>query len=361
MGTYGSLPFFRVRSVDMHRDEQPSITIREVAQASGVSIATVSRVLNDSESVTSKTRDRVTQAMEQLGYNRNAVARSLKVRKTKTIGIIAPELSNTFFMEILESMERSLALHDYTMVLCSSNNSIEEERKKLQVMIERTVDALVIIPASDEGSHLQHKALEQIPLIILDRQIPSLHVDTVLTDNLYGVRKGIQGLIREGFKRIGFIGGGLHIPTAKERYLGYLDAMQEANLQVEDEFVFVEGHMDQKKGFALMRQILQMPDHPQAFFIANDMLHLGATTYLMETYSPENRPKIVFASFDYLFYSPLLQFCHYAVCQPLEAIGQSVATLVLRRLEGDWSDYPKQIVHTPAIKIMVANGGIPAP
>ncbi len=342
----------------MRPDEHNPITIREVARLCGVSIATVSRVLNNSDTVTQKTREKVTLAMIHLGYNRNAVARSLKIRKTKTIGIIAPELSNTFFMEILDSMEICLAQHDYTMVLCSSNNSIEKERKKLQVMIERTVDALVIIPVSDEGKHLQHKALEQIPTIILDRQIPSLHFDTVLTDNGYGVRKGIQGLIREGFQRIGFIGGGLNIPTAKERYLGYLEAMQDAHLQVEERFVFVEGHMDQKKGFSCMHEILQKPDHPQAFFIANDMLHLGATTYLMESFSAENRPKVVFASFDYLFYSPLLQFCHYAVHQPMEEIGRSVATLLLRRLEGDWSDYPIQIIHTPKIKVLVANGGI---
>lgn len=345
----------------MRHDDQNPITIREVARASGVSIATVSRVLNNSESVTEKTRIKVTKAMVQLGYNRNAVARSLKIRKTKTIGIIAPELSNSFFMEILESMERSLALQDYTMVLCSSNNSIEEERKKLQVMIERTVDALVIIPVSDESSHLQNKVLQQIPMVILDRQLPTLHVDTVLTDNRYGVRHVIQGLIREGFERIGFLGGGLHIPTAKERYLGYLEIMQESGLPVDQEFVFTEGHMDKKKGFALMGAILQKPDHPQAFFIANDMLHLGATTYLMESYTSKDRPNIVFASFDYLSYSSLLQFCHYAVYQPLEEIGTSVATLLLRRLEGDWSDFPQQIVHTPTIKVMVENGGIPAP
>lgn len=345
----------------MRHEEQNPITIREVAHASGVSIATVSRVLNNSESVTEKTRVKVTKAMVQLGYNRNAVARSLKMRKTKTIGIIAPELSNTFFMEILESMERSLALKDYTMVLCSSNNSIEEERKKLQVMIERTVDALVIIPVSEEGSHLRNKVLQQIPMILLDRQIPSLHYDTVLTDNRYGVRNVVQGLIREGFQRIGFLGGGLHIPTAKERYLAYCETMQEAGLEVEQEFVFTKGNMDQKRGFSLMQAIMHKPNHPQAFFIANDMLHLGATTFLMESSSASDRPKIVFASFDYLSYSPLLQFCHYAVCQPLEEIGKSVATLILRRLGGDWSDFPQTIIHRPEIKTMVAYDGIPTP
>lgn len=343
----------------MRFEDQNTVTMKDVAHTAGVSIATVSRVLNNSESVTLKTRTKVLETMEALGYNRNAVARSLKIRKTKTIGIIAPELSNNFFMEILETMEKSLALAEYTMVLCSSNNSLEEERKKLQEMIERTVDALVIIPATDEGDHLRHKALEQIPVIILDRQIPDLHFDTVLSDNRYGVQKAIQGLIREGCTRIGFIGGNLNIPTAKERYGAYLETMEVAGLPVEPEYIFTEGSMDQKSGFTTMKTMLENPGHPQAFFLANDRLHLGATTYLMQNFHSENRPHIIFASFDYLFYSPVLQFCHYAVCQPLEEIGQSVATLILRRLEGDWSDYPKTIVHTPEIKVMTGNGGIP--
>lgn len=345
----------------MRQEEQNPITIKEVAVESGVSIATVSRVLNNSESVTEKTCIKVTKAMAHLGYNRNEVARSLKMRKTKTIGIIAPELSNTFFMEILESMELHFGLQDYTMVLCSSNNSIEEERKKLQLMIERTVDALVIIPVSNEDTHLKNRVLSTIPMIILDRQFSTLHFDTVLTDNRYGVRSVIHGLIREGFQRIGFLGGALHIPTAQERYQAYLETMQDAGLEVEDEFVFTEGIMDQKKGSSLMKTILQKPNPPQAYFIANDMLHLGATTYLMENYRAKDRPMIVFASFDYLSYSPLLQFCHYAVSQPMEQIGVAVASLVLRRLSGDWSDFPQRVVLTPEIKVMVANGGIPLP
>ncbi|MDT4761106.1 LacI family DNA-binding transcriptional regulator [Sphaerochaeta sp. PS] len=342
----------------MKHDDQNPVTIREVAKESGVSIATVSRVLNDSESVTAKTRTKVCEAMVMLGYNRNAVARSLKIRKTKTIGIIAPELSNTFFMEILEAMESIFARKEYTMVVCSSNNSVEEERKKLQVLIERTVDALVIIPVSDEGRHLRHTGLDHIPLVILDRQIPSLNTDTVCTDNGYGVRIVMQKLLEEGFTRIGFLGGSLTIPTAKERYLGYLESMHRANLPVEEAFVCTEGAMDQRRGFSIMQKFMQDPDHPQAFFIANDMLHLGATSFLMEAYTTKTRPHLVFASFDHLYYSSLLQLCHYAVCQPLEQIGKSVATLLLRRLEGDWSDFPRLIVHRPEIKVMVANGGI---
>ncbi|AEV30401.1 transcriptional regulator [Sphaerochaeta pleomorpha str. Grapes] len=339
----------------MKREGENPITIREVARCAGVSIATVSRVINDSLTVTPKTREKVSAAMIGLGYTRNEVARSLKIRHTRTIGIIAPELSNTFFMEVLESMEKVFSQRGYTMVICSSSNSVEEEQKKLQVMMERTVDALVIIPVSDVSDHFQGKMLSSIPMVIVDRQLPRLHTDTVLTDNRYGVQQVIKALVQEGFTRIGFIGGSLHIPTAKERYAGYLNAMEEANLTVEGEYVFLEGAMDQKSGYSSIQRILQKQDHPQAFFIANDLLHLGATTYLMETFSPGNRPSLVFASFDYLSYSPLLQFCHYAVFQPLEEIGKSVAELLLRRLDDDWEGFPQQILFKPEIKVMHAN------
>jgi LacI family transcriptional regulator len=343
----------------MKREGENPITIREVARFAGVSIATVSRVLNEPSTVTDKTRESVCAAMLQLGYTRNEVARSLKVRHTKTIGIIAPELSNTFFMEVLESMEKVLSPRGYTLVICSSNNSIEQEKKKVQVMMERTVDALVIIPVSDISTHFEGKMLASIPVVLLDRQLPSLHTDTVLTDNLFGVRQAIQCLVQEGFTRIGFIGGNLHIPTAKERYLGYLHAMEEANIAVERSFVFLQGAMDQKSGHFFMEQIFRQEDPPNCFFIANDLLHLGATTYLMEHYEQANHPRIVFASFDYLSYSPLLQFCHYAVFQPLEEIGKSVAALLLRRLDDDWEDFPRQILFKPEIKVMEANGALP--
>jgi LacI family transcriptional regulator len=343
----------------MMRQEENPVTIREVARVSGFSIATVSRVLNDSLTVTPKTREKVCAAMMELGYTRNEVARSLKIRHTKTVGIIAPELSNTFFMEVLEAMEEVLALEGYTMVLCSSNNSVDREREKIQVMMERTVDALVLIPVSDESEHLKKKLVSAIPLVILDRQLPALHTDTVLTDNAYGVGKVVDALVQEGFTRIGFFGGNLHIPTAKERYLGFLKAMEKAHLTVEEAFVFLEGAMDQKSGFSFMQQALQKANPPQAYFIANDLLHLGATTYLMEQFRMDTRPDLVFASFDYLSYSPLLQFCHYAVFQPLEDIGKAVATLLLRRLNDDWQDFPQKILFKPEIKVLTPKGLLP--
>jgi len=340
-------------------DEHGHVTIKEVAQSAGVSIATVSRVLNHNLSVTEATRNRVLQVMSELGYNRNEVARSLKVRHTRTIGIIAPELSNVFFMEVVEAMERILAPKGYTMIIGSSNDSVAEEKRKLQVLIERNVDGLVVMPAGAEGDHFLSKALSHIPMVMVDRRISGLQVDSVLTDNRFGVRKMVHALKSEGYSRIGFIGGDPSIHTARERLYGFYAAMQEYGLQVEPRFVLHEGAMVQSAGRKLLKRALEEADHPDAFFIANDSLHLGATSYAMEHLPQEVYDKLVFASFDYLDYAPLLKLCHYAVSQPLERIGQEVANLLLKRLKGDTEGFPEHVVLRPDIKIMSANGGRP--
>ncbi|MXI85912.1 LacI family DNA-binding transcriptional regulator [Sphaerochaeta halotolerans] len=338
-----------------------SPTIKDVAKSANVSIATVSRVLNHSETVHKHTQERVLEAMDLLGYNRNEVARSLKFRHTKTIGIIAPELSNIFFMEVVEAIERCVGPFGYSLLITSSNDSIEEEKRKLQIFIERNVDGIVVMPAGAEGQHFLTKALDKIPLVMVDRCIEGINVDFVETDSRYGVHQMIKALSHEGYKRIGYIGGDLSIHTAHERLFAYLEAMEELGLKVENRFVYHQGSMTQTSGRSLIRQALLEVDYPEAFFIANDSLHLGATIQALEMLSSSQLDQLVFASFDYLSYAPLLKLCHYAVAQPCDKIGEEVSTLLLKRLNGNWEDYPKHVMLRPEIKVLRANGGIPYP
>jgi len=324
-------------------DNNVPVTIKDVARLAGVSIATVSRALNESDVVKDRTRKAVLEAVEKLGYNRNEVARSLKFRQTRTIGIIAPELSNIFFMEVVEALERCLAPKGYSMIITSSYDSVEEEKRKLQILIERNVDGMVVMPSGSEGEHFLSKALANIPLVLVDRRIKGLKVDSVETDNRFGVHKMIQALRNEGFSRIGFIGGDPDIHTAGERLHGFLEAMAKYDLPVEDRFVLHTGAMTQHNGREQLKKALSESDHPDAFFIANDSMHLG----------------LVFASFDYLSYAPLLKLCHYAVSQQFEQIGEEVAALLLKRLGGDWEDFPKHVMLRPEIKVIKANGGVP--
>lgn len=339
----------------MQKNEQA--TIKDVAKEAGVSIATVSRVLNNLGVVNAVTEAKVLEAVKTLHYQRNAVARSLKMRKTKSIGIIVPEISNTFFTEFVEHLERLLGPSGYALLLCSSENSVEEEKRKLSLLLERNVDALVVVPASNVGTHFTLPAAQSTPMVMLDREIAGLVCDVVLVDNRKGAYDGTCALIREGHTRIGFLGGEPTVHTSIERLRGYLDAMVQYNLPVEEEFV-MQGGMNQRAGHALMKKALAQENCPSAFFIVNDMVHIGATSCLAAEGGERDCSRMVFSAFDHQYYAPLLRFCHYAVAQPLAKIGQSVADILIRRMEGDNNDYPTKVMLTPSIHVMKENGGI---
>ena len=335
--------------------KRENATIKDVANLAGVSIATVSRVLNNLGVVNPETERKVLNAVNMLHYQRNAVARSLKLKKTKTIGIIVPEISNTFFAEIVEQLEKLLGPLGYALLLCSSDNSIAEEKRKLSLLLERNVDALLVIPASDVGSHFLEMNFDHVPLIMLDRKIEGLSCDVVLTDNRKGAYAVTSALIKEGRHRIGFLGGDVHVHTSQERLHGFLDAMRSHNLVVEPDFILLGG-MTQKSGYALMEQVLKKEDCPDSFFVVNDMVHIGATSYLMSKAEKEVRSNIAFATFDYLYYAPLLQFCHYAVVQPLIQMGETAKDLLIRRMEGDRVDFPSTIIIEPTMHVMTERG-----
>ncbi len=334
------------------RHSHHPITIKEVAHDAGVSIATVSRVLNNHDSVTVDTRNNVLRVMNKLGYNRNEVARSLKMRFTNTIGIVAPKLSNVYFMEVVEVMDQLLTPLGYTMIISCSNDNIEEEKKRIQVLLDRNVDALVVIPAGIQGHHLSTKSVSRVPMVMVDRYIEGINADAVLVDNRYGVKQMVHSLYKEGFTRIGYIGGDNDILTANERYAGYLQSMRELDLPVEKDFIYLHGTMTIQDGHKAMEQFLKKENPPKAYLIANDLLHLGVTAHLIEHLPLKQRNEFVLASFDYLSYSPLLAFCHYAMRQPQEIIGSEVVRLLLRRLKGDFKGPFEKIVITPELKII---------
>lgn len=332
-------------------------TIKDVAKLAGVSIATVSRVLNKLGVVNPETERKVLSAVAMLHYQRNAVARSLKLKVTKSIGIMVPEISNTFFTEIVEQLEHLLGPLGYALLVCSSENSVVEEKRKLSLLLERNVDGLVVIPVSDVGDHFCTPSLSKTPFVMIDRKIEGLDCDIILTDNRQGAYDVTSALIREGRKRIGFLGGDAHVHTSVERLHGYLEAMKDNHLEVEKQFILLGG-MTQKAGYTLMQQALAMEQCPDAFFMVNDMVHIGATSYLMAHEGQQIRSRMAFAAFDYLYYAPLLQFCHYAVAQPLDLIGESAARILIRRMEGDREGFPATIVLQPTIHAMRENGGI---
>lgn len=335
------------------------MTIKDVATKAGVSIATVSRVLNNSPCVNEETRLRVKAAVDELGYQRNEVARSLKVRSTRSIGILAPEFTNFYFMEVVEAIGRVLAENGYSIIVASSSGSVEQEKLNLQTLIERNVDGLVVMPSGFEGGHFKNKALKNTPIVFLDRKVEGIKTDTVISDNRYGIKEVLKGLASEGHRRIGFIGGDLTFFTAKERYLGYIEGMMELGLNIDETCIFTEGLMLQSDGYEQLKKAFALEDPPNAYVIANDSLHIGCTTYALQNIPIDVRSNLVFGTFDYLSYAPLLRYAHYAAAQRMEEIGIETAQILLKRLGGDMSDFPQVVMLRPEIKVLDFNGGKP--
>lgn len=318
-----------------------SVTIRDVAEHANVSTATVSRVLNDDERVVESTRERVLGAMENLGYKVNFVARSLKTSKTKTIGIMAPDLSGDFFMYIAESLDRELTARGYSLVVSVSHDSAEEEVKRLRHLAERLVDGIVMIPATNRGAHFAFLKDFGIPLVFVDRTVVDQAADAVLSENEEGAFAATTALINDGFTRIGFIGGKPEISTSQERFAGYKRALETAGVPVEEEFIRF-GPPTLPFGYHAMEEMLKRDDSPDAWFLVNAFTHIGATNCLL-TETREKTQRIVFSAFDEMPYSPLLRFCRYSVQQAMAEMGKSTARMILGRISGSDLSPPRTL------------------
>ncbi|HBK57964.1 MAG TPA: LacI family transcriptional regulator [Spirochaetaceae bacterium] len=316
-----------------------TITIRNVAQRANVSTATVSRVLNHDPRVRDETKKVVLEAMESLGYKINFVARSLKTSRTHTIGVVAPDLAGDFFMFIAESMNRELTLHGYSIVVSTSRDSEEEEAKRLRHLAERLVDGIVLIPIGSSNAYLPQIYALNIPIVFVDRALSGYEADQVLVDNETGAYEAVRALIREGHRRIGFLGGKPEVTTAGERFAGYCRAMEEARLAIEERYVRF-GHPTLPFGYRTMEDIVKDPDSPDTWFIVNLFAHLGATNYLVSE-GGERAGRITFAAFDEMPYSPLLRYCRYAVQQPIAEMGKAAANLIMDRIEGKGPPEPQ--------------------
>lgn len=330
-------------------------TIKDVAKRANVSIATVSRVINNSNSVNENTKNVVKLALKELNYNVNAVARSLKTNRSKLVGVLVPDISNTYYNDLFSAFETSLSLKGYSLIICSSNNDIVEEYNKMKMLLERNVDGIIFFPINNDCTHLGPLNIDKIvPIVMVDRSAKGLIVDKVLSNNVFGTYHLTKALIDDGFKSIGFIGGNEHVSNARSRYLGYLKAMEEFNLKVEGKFVIRKGDTIQD-GYDGIKNIWENEEHPNAFVLENQMTHVGATIYLKSEKTREEVKEVCFASYDFTRYAPLLTFCHYAMYQPVNEISKKVIELLLKRIDIKNNENPISIIIKPEMKFVRSN------
>ena len=311
----------------MHRKP----TMNDVARAANVGTMTVSRVLNGSAKVSKETAERVYKAITRLGYRPNEMARALRGLKTRTIGVIVPYLCDPFFASCAHAISTEAKKKGYSVILATSNEDPEAEGAEAQLMLQRHVDGLVVIPAETRHSRLSRPEFRKIPIVTLDRPAPDRRFDSVLVQNQSGSKLATQHLIADhGHKRIAFIALNRRLYTVKTRYEGYRRAMAKAGLEPLASFRC----NSQEAASEEIAKLLQIPDPPTALLTANNL----ATRYVLRALLdagirvPES---MALAGFDDFELAEVLHPTLTVVRQPSDELGTLAAGLLFNRLAGD--------------------------
>jgi LacI family transcriptional regulator len=256
-------------------------TIRDVAQLAGVSTATVSHVLNGTRVVSDTARDRVLEAMEELHYQPNAVARSLRVSSTLTIGLIVPDVEIPFFARVARCIEIAANEAGFSTILCNSDWSFQQELRYLDNLVARRVDGLVCISLSLTAEHIAPLQKRNIPIVWFEQKRPGRLFDSVVIDNFKGAYQATLHLITQGHRRIGCITGLAHSSLSVDRLAGYRQALHEHGIAF-DEQLICSGDYTAPTGLRGAKQLLQLAAPPTAIFAYNDMMALGAMQAINE-------------------------------------------------------------------------------
>lgn len=314
-------------------------TTKDVARAARVSVATVSRYLNGRR-VTDENRARIEEAIERLGFRINPIAKTLRTNRSMTVAVLVPSLANIFSMSIIESIERYLDEYDYSIIVCNSNDDIEREKTKLQFAKDKCVDGVIVMPVGHSGKHIA-EILRDVPVVLIDRIVKDINADAVVVDNTNAVYNAVEQLIIKGHRRIAMIAGPQHIYTARERLEGYKRVMRDYGLPVEDGLVLY-GDYRSGTGYSLMRQLIERSERPSAVFVSNYEMTIGAVACLNEL-GIEIPQELSVIGFDHLELSNLVKPPLAMIAQPRDEIGRKAAEILLRRMNGDRTNFPSLV------------------
>jgi LacI family transcriptional regulator len=305
-------------------------TVADVAELAGVSTATVSRALSGSATVSESLRKRVQDASRKLSYKPNRIARNLRTRQTRAVGLIVPDIENPFYTSIVRGTEDVLQAADYSLVLTNSNEEPARERRCLDTLRAEGVAGIVFSSCLQQMTDYQELLDLQVPLVAVSRISAGLNVDTVTVAEAEGTRLAVAHLVKLRHKRIALINGPISLSTARERLRGYESALAAAGLPVRTELMqFTD--FRQMGAYAAMKTLLQLPNPPTAVFVTSNLMTLGALQAIHE--SPLDIPRdIAVIGFDDMAWASSLKPPLTAVAQPGFDVGATAARLLLERL-----------------------------
>ncbi len=311
------------------------VTIKEVAQAAGVSTATVSRVLNKIDRVDKETRRRVEEAAKELSYVPNALGRSLSTRRTEALGMLLPDLYGEFFSDLIRGADETAQQHRFHLLLSSAHNNREKIATTLQ-MLRGRFDGVVIMSPHIDAQMLNANLPKNLPVVLLNCRIQDDVFDSINIDNVGGTRQMMRHLLEHGHKQIAIIKGTDNNLDAEERLAGYYQALRDAGLSPSEDMI-IRGNFSDESGYEAARRILTLAPRPRAIFASNDAMAIGALSALREMGVPVPQ-EIALVGFDDVpiarYLSPALTSVHVPISD-LGAMAINKLLQVIRKKNDD--------------------------
>ncbi|PSM42201.1 LacI family transcriptional regulator [Streptomyces dioscori] len=335
-------------------------TMADVARHAGVSVATVSHVLNDTRPVLPHTRQAVLDAIETLGYTPNGLARSLVTARTRSIGLAVSAISNPYFTEILQGVEASALEHGYSLLIADPHDDPVHERKVVQLLHERRVDGMIVAPSADPRDLIGYLGRHGVPTVFLDRLVddvpaPGFTFDQVSAENTEPVTHLVTHLAELGHRRIGLVAGLAGLSTTSERITGYRLGLACAGLAYEERLV-IPGNSEAEGAERATESLLSLPAPPTALITANNAMTIGALRAVRArgVSVPGDLALCCFDDFSWAdLFSPRLT----AISQPSKEIGAQAVRLLLERL--DSPGRPTRTVRLPSAFVHRTSCGCP--
>jgi LacI family transcriptional regulator len=256
-------------------------TIREVAEKAGASVTTVSHVINETRHVSDEVRLRVLDAMKELNYRPNALARSLRMGQTHTLALILPDSANPFFADIGHAVEDCAFQLGYSVILCNTQGDPRREFLYVDVLSKKQVDGIIFVATGEQVASLNFLQSRAMPVVVVNRDLSTIEVDLIFTDNLQGGYLATHHLLTLGHRRIACIAGPSDLTLGADRVAGYRRALEEAGLAY-DERLVLAGDYQPASGFRVTHDLLSRRDPPTAIFACNDLMALGALRAAVE-------------------------------------------------------------------------------
>lgn len=326
------------------------VTIKDIAKKLNISPSTVSRALHDHPDISTQTKEVINSLAEELDYQPDSIAQSLKKRRTNLIGVIVPEIKHNFFSAAISGIEEVAYRAGYAIIVSQSNESYDRECVNVRALISNRVAGLLISISQTTEISDHFKLLERqgIPFVFFDRVCEDIEASKVVVDDFHGAFKAVEHLINSGYKRIAHLAGPTHLSISQQRYNGYLSALNKYKIQYNENYV-VHGGLNEEDGIKGFQKLLKLDQLPDALFAVNDPVAIGAFEKIKE-HGLKIPGDIALVGFSNNPITRLVEPSLTTVSQPAYKVGKVAAELLIEQIKSGENFIPrKEVLKTELI------------